>query len=294
MGPIRRASLVLLLLTGAVPMATRAASVDQLVDAFMRIVDSTEFRFDKTVRLEGATKWTIPIEYNVVGAIAAANVAEVDAQMARLAFLTGLSIRRNPGFVLDKQGERRLTDDVHPLTNDFEFALWREDATRRGLLVNAVIDGKGAMRTAWLGNLTIMFGSRESLARIFGQLSFSEKVRQRFANGDEICFSAILFPERSRQPKVAVVLIPTGIGSRLMRRCLIEETTQVLGLSNDIPGSTLTLFDDKPDRGRTELTANDEMFLRVLYSAEIKLGMTGAELRRVARRLIAAELETSR
>ena len=95
-------------------------------------------------------------------------------------------------------------------------------------------------------------------------------------------------------PVVATILIPSEHDATLTRRCLVEETTQALGLVNDIPGSTITLFDDRLDRKRTELTANDEMFLRVLYSAEIKLGMTGGELRRVARRLIAAELETSR
>ena len=86
------------------------------------------------------------------------------------------------------------------------------------------------------------------------------------------------------------MLIPTDQDAWFVRRCIVEETTQALGLLNDIPGSALTLFDDRFDRRRTELTAYDEMFLRVLYNPEIKLGMTGDELRRVARRLIRAEL----
>ena len=113
-------------------------------------------------------------------------------------------------------------------------------------------------------------------------------------NREILCFSALTVPEDARDPRLAVVLIPTDQDARLVRRCIIEETTQGLGLVNDIPGSALTLFDDMPKRYRTELTANDEMFLRVLYNPEIKPGMTGAELRRVARRLIAAELEGSR
>jgi len=75
---------------------------------------------------------------------------------------------------------------------------------------------------------------------------------------------------------------------------LVEETTQSLGLIGDIPGSTLTLFDDRPDRKRIELTAYDEIFLRVLYSPEIQLGMSGQALRKTARRLIEVELSKLR
>ncbi|MEK7993727.1 MAG: DUF2927 domain-containing protein [Planctomycetota bacterium] len=291
---IQRASLTLLLLLLVASSRAHAESVDQLVDAFVEITDKAELKVEKHGRLAGITKWTSPIEYSVVGATSPKLVREVETQMAHLAQLSGLQIRRVGAFALTKDGLRQPIEDVRPLSEKFEFATMREDVARLGHTINIVADRSGSDPTVWMGNLTIMFGKRHLLERVFNHLLFDRSAHAAFADGRAACFTALTIREGTMEPLVAVVLIPTEHDAVLTRRCLVEETTQALGLVNDIPGSTLTLFDDRPDHRRTELTAYDEMFLRVLYNPEIKLGMTGRELRKTARRLIEVELSKTR
>ena len=291
---IQRASLTLLLLLLVASSRAHAESVDQLVDAFVEIADKAEFKVEKRGRLAGITKWASPIEYNVVGATSPELVREVETQMARLAQLSGLQIRRVGAFTFAEDGRRQPIEGVRPLSEKFEFATMREDVARLGHTINVVIDDSGSEPPVWMGSFTILFGKRRLLERVFDHLLFDRSVRAAFADGRAACFTALTIREGTMEPLVAVILIPTEHDAVLTRRCLVEETTQALGLVNDIPGSTLTLFDDRLDRRRTELTPYDEMFLHVLYNPEIKLGMTGRELRKTARRLIEVELSKAR
>jgi len=291
---IRRAGLALLLSLGVIPATARAESADELTDAFVEIVDKSELAFEKSVRVVGVTKWSISIKFNVIGATSANMIREVEAHMRRLAQLSHIDIERSRGFILNAKGEREPIDDVHTLSDGFEFASMREDKLQQGRLVTALVDKQGVVSTGWLGNFSIIFGKRRQLERVFDHLVFDQNVRAQFSRGEIACFGTITIPQGSRDPHLAIVLIPTDQDAWLVRRCIVEETTQPLGLVNDIPGSSLTLFDDRFDRGRTELTAYDEMFLRVLYNPEIKLGMTGRELRKTARRLIEVELSKTR
>jgi hypothetical protein len=290
MNKTRRTALAVLLLLGCTSSPAHAGLLDQLVDAFVAITDTAEFQTIKSQRLSGVTKWSIPIEYNVIGATSQEAVKGADSHMQQLAQLSGLEIKRRPGFALNDKAERRPIDDVHTLTAGFEFATMQEDKLRPGPVMNAVADKAGPQARGWLGNFTILFAQRRLLERVFDHLRFDRTVREQFVTGRTVCFQTGTMLKTSRDPRLAIVLIPTDQEAWLIRRCLVEETTQALGLINDIPGSTLTLFDDRPDRRRTELTAYDQMFLRVLYHPEMKLGMTGAELRSTARRLIEAEL----
>ena len=271
-----------------------AQTLDELLNAFVEITDNSEYKSEKSVRVVGVTKWAIPIEFNIVGASSPELIGQVEMHMKRLAHLSHLEIDRRHGFVLDAKDERKSISDVHTLSDGFEFATMREDTLRPGHLVNAIVDKSAGDAKAWLGNFSIVFGKRLLLARVFDNLVFDAAVRSQFVDGHLACFSTITVPEGARDPRLAIVLIPTDQDAWLIRRCMVEETTQALGLVNDIPGSTLTLFDDTLARRRTQLTVYDEMFLRVLYSPEIKLGMTGQALRETARRLIESELSKKR
>jgi len=57
--------------------------------------------------------------------------------------------------------------------------------------------------------------------------------------------------------------------------CLHEEMTQGLGLPNDSPRARPSIFND--DEEFALLTDQDEMLLRILYSRELRPGMTAAE-----------------
>ena len=59
--------------------------------------------------------------------------------------------------------------------------------------------------------------------------------------------------------------------------CLHEELTQGLGLPNDSPRARPSIFND--DEEFALLTDQDELLLRILYSRELRPGMTAAEAR---------------
>lgn len=59
--------------------------------------------------------------------------------------------------------------------------------------------------------------------------------------------------------------------------CLHEELTQGLGLPNDSPRARPSIFND--DEEFALLTDQDELLLRLLYSRELRPGMTAAEAR---------------
>lgn len=73
--------------------------------------------------------------------------------------------------------------------------------------------------------------------------------------------------------------------------CIHEEITQGLGLPNDSPRARPSIFND--DEEFAFLTAHDELLLRILYSPELRPGMTPAEARPIvfslARRLLGGE-----
>lgn len=65
--------------------------------------------------------------------------------------------------------------------------------------------------------------------------------------------------------------------------CLHEELTQGLGLPNDSPRARPSIFND--DEEFALLTDHDELLLRLLYSRELRPGMTAEEARPIVERL---------
>lgn len=82
---------------------------------------------------------------------------------------------------------------------------------------------------------------------------------------------------------VAIIPVERARARGLMRSCIAEETTQVLGLLNDaeVPG---TLFNDAGDA--RDLTPLDEMLVRLLYHPSLRPGMRRAEALEAARRAL--------
>ena len=73
--------------------------------------------------------------------------------------------------------------------------------------------------------------------------------------------------------------------------CIHEEIAQGLGLPNDSPRARPSIFND--DEEFAFLTAHDELLLRILYSPELRPGMSPAEARPIvfslARRLLGGD-----
>lgn len=73
--------------------------------------------------------------------------------------------------------------------------------------------------------------------------------------------------------------------------CMHEEIAQALGLANDSPRARPSIFND--DEEFAMLTGHDELLLRILYSPDLRAGMTETEARpivqKLARRLAGGE-----
>lgn len=82
----------------------------------------------------------------------------------------------------------------------------------------------------------------------------------------------------------SVVFIRTGRGERTVQGCLVQETTQVLGLMHDLAPEADSVFSDS---GRqVDLTARDRLLLRVLYDPRLKPGMGWLEVEPLARAVL--------
>jgi hypothetical protein len=79
----------------------------------------------------------------------------------------------------------------------------------------------------------------------------------------------------------AVVFIRTDRGARTVQGCLVQETTQALGLLHDLDPDADSIFSDS---GRqVELTERDRLLLRLLYDPRLKPGMGWAGAESLAR-----------
>lgn len=89
----------------------------------------------------------------------------------------------------------------------------------------------------------------------------------------------------------AVSVIRAEHPDLLRLSCMHEEIAQGLGLANDSPRARPSIFND--DEEFALLTGQDELMLRMLYSPELRPGMTAAEARpiveRLAKRLVGGE-----
>lgn len=89
----------------------------------------------------------------------------------------------------------------------------------------------------------------------------------------------------------AVAVIRAEHPDLLRLSCMHEEIAQGLGLANDSPRARPSIFND--DEEFALLTGQDELMLRMLYSPDLRTGMTEAEARPIiqtlARRLIGGE-----
>jgi hypothetical protein len=79
-------------------------------------------------------------------------------------------------------------------------------------------------------------------------------------------------------------VIPEFATEATKRSCVIEEVAQALGLPNDSFTARPSIFND--DDEYQDLTWQDELFLRVLYDARVRPGMTRAEFEPLAKRIV--------
>lgn len=79
----------------------------------------------------------------------------------------------------------------------------------------------------------------------------------------------------------AVVFIRTDRGDRTVEGCLVQQTTQALGLMHDLDAAAESVFGDSGDY--VTLTAQDRLMLQMLYDPRLKPGMGWGETEPLAR-----------
>ena len=82
----------------------------------------------------------------------------------------------------------------------------------------------------------------------------------------------------------ALVIIKELDDPHLLNRCIVEETTQALGLRRDGAVYLPAIFSE--DDTAASLTINDKILVRTFYDREIRPGMVHATAMPIARRLI--------
>lgn len=116
--------------------------------------------------------------------------------------------------------------------------------------------------------------------RIFDTRSFDDLIARMEQSAT--CFGLLWggWPS-GRTIDFSVVFIRTDRGARTVKGCLVQETTQILGLMNDLEPDADSVFSDSGKQ--VDLTDQDRLMIRLLYDARLKPGMGWAEAEPLAR-----------
>lgn len=183
--------------------------------------------------------------------------------------------------------KREHEDDADP-----GIAKWQSPIRVR--IFHAAGAGKEAIQGLWahLGRLARLSGLTIRRARpgedanyriIFtARRDFADRVRSSLKAGTEAvavrlvqanCVGMFQQDVETQAITRATVIIPVDHAQArgLLRRCIVEETTQVLGLPNDAALPVASVFNDT-SRDQ-ELSAHDALLLRLLYHPSLRPGM---------------------
>ena len=187
---------------------------------------------------------------------------------------------------------RRWADDVRVVLASAEGQRYVEDTraiaeTLDRLLpqsVSVVDPGDDA-------NVLMLISSRFTLRSTLDRMQLPSRIRATILRAS--C-AGMMFRTDTDHPdeiNAAVVTIQHTLGDTLVRRCIAQELTQILGLPNDIDDPEGTVFSS--DSRRSSLSEGDENLVRILYDPRIQPGMTRTEAMPIVR-AIAAEIEAER
>lgn len=84
----------------------------------------------------------------------------------------------------------------------------------------------------------------------------------------------------------AIVIIPVDstLKNGILKRCIVEETTQSMGLPNDSDDANPSIFNDRSPL--KDLSAHDILLLRLLYHPALRVGMKREDALRIAERIL--------
>lgn len=126
-------------------------------------------------------------------------------------------------------------------------------------------------------NLTVYFTQAKRMSALLTAHAGGKSVQ--YERG-AVCMASFS-TQASGQIQRAVVYIPVdrALMHGKLLSCIVEETTQILGLPNDSEQVYPSIFNDKTPNAL--LTGLDDLLLRILYSPDVQPGMTPAQLKTV-------------
>lgn len=150
-------------------------------------------------------------------------------------------------------GHPMSVDDRNP--NFFVYVVSEDEREALGPVINATLNGLSPSDVA---GITAM--PRSTYCLVYAM-----------AEGNSGAYTRAFAVIRAEHPDL------------LRLSCLHEELTQGLGLPNDSPQARPSIFND--DEEFALLTDQDELMLRILYSPELRPGMTASEARPIVESL---------
>jgi hypothetical protein len=149
--------------------------------------------------------------------------------------------------------------------------------------------GSGSIREAVTSldhrkaNFLVAIDSRGGLDRL--QAAMGASAGERWANRHVVCF--FYASPRAGRIVEAFAAIPTESKEDTLRHCIIEETTQALGLFADADVIQPSMFSERTPPILGQLTLNDKIILRTLYDPRITPNMQRDKALKVAQQVIA-------
>jgi len=143
-----------------------------------------------------------------------------------------------------------------------------------------------------LTGLNIQFESNKALSNVKVYIAPTQRLesillkdfnREVELLGEVVCFGSIRYGLKDAVIKKGFIFVPSdAFNLNNILPCVIEETTQMLGLLNDSKFARNTIFSDQtPDK---YLTGLDYILLRLMYHPDLKSGMSSVELSPIIRR----------
>jgi hypothetical protein len=172
---------------------------------------------------------------------------------------------------------------IAPGVEDFLDKHMERLARLTGVAISAVTSRKRA-------NFIIIFTRRESyLQTALAQFDpegggASRELRARLERTH--CLGIYRARESNAALVRAIVIIPVDSARKrgILKRCIVEETTQSMGLPNDSDDANPSIFND---RSRLkDLSAHDILLLRLLYHPALRVGMAREDALRIAERIL--------
>ncbi|MBT3789108.1 MAG: DUF2927 domain-containing protein [Alphaproteobacteria bacterium] len=130
-------------------------------------------------------------------------------------------------------------------------------------------------------DLIFMFARANSMKKAGRLLEKNETVLRDMAKGR--CYFLTYHMPDGKLVK-AMIVVNSELPDINIRHCLLEEMAQSLGLPNDSPYVSPSLFNDREER--QDLSQIDKVLIRTLYDKRMKAGMPREEALQTAHKII--------